>query len=553
MTWRKKNRDRWAAIVAAAVFAMGLFLGHLDARAQETPEAPTEATAPTAAVSEEAAAIDEEEPEAPVEGVLSAEELQALVAPVALYPDLVLVLALQGALAPLDIVQADRFLVQYAEDPSLEPDPGWDESVVGLLNYPTVVKTMSADLEWTDTLGTAVITQLEGVQDAIQEFRAFMRAIGALESNEQVTIIVEDDFIRIEPTDENAVFIPQYDGDALLAALYSTETAPAPAETGSEAVAEPEPEATEEYAEEVATGTETAPVEYAAPAPEAVPTAVPAYYPAVAPPPVTYSDPSPSWLGTAATFAGGAVVGGLVGWAIADDDDDDDGDGDYSRGNIDIEDSTITINRGGDGDELDDLQRRVQDERLDREARQQAQREQAKLKVENERLKRDARQNEQRQEAKRQLEQRYPEKQQRAAGGSSRNEVSGRAASGAQQRAAVGRESAGKKQVAARVDQAKTKAEPRREATRAAPAKSSKTARAGDSKRPQAASAFGGSTKSASQARRESDRGLKSRSHATTAVTPSRSRGGSSAFAQRGGGKAHTSGKSRGRKSRGRG
>ncbi len=296
-------------------------------------------------------------------------------APIALYPDLVLVLALQASLAPLDIVQADRFLTQYAEDPSLLPDQGWDESVIGLLNYPTVVRTMSADLDWTDTLGTAVITQLEGVQDAIQDFRAFMRAIGALESNEQMTIIAEGDFIRIEPTDENAVFIPQYDPDALLAALYSTETALAPAETGAEAVAEPEPEAVEEYTEEVGTETEeveeAAPVEYAAPLPEPVPAAAPAYYPAVAPPPVAYSDPAPSWLGTAATFAGGAVVGGVVGWAIGDDDDDDDGDGDgdgdYSRGNIDIEDSEITINRGGDDDELEDLQRQVQDERDDRQ------------------------------------------------------------------------------------------------------------------------------------------------------------------------------------------
>ena len=56
--------------------------------------------------------------------------------------------------------------------------------MIGLLNYPTVVETMSTDLEWTETLGIAVIDQLEGVQDAIQEFRGFMRAIGALESND---------------------------------------------------------------------------------------------------------------------------------------------------------------------------------------------------------------------------------------------------------------------------------------------------------------------------------------------------------------------------------
>jgi hypothetical protein len=65
-----------------------------------------------------------------------------------------------------------------------------------------------------------------------------MRAIGALESNGQTTVIAERDIIRIEPTDENAFFIPPYDPDALLAALYSADVATEPA--GSEATAEPE-------------------------------------------------------------------------------------------------------------------------------------------------------------------------------------------------------------------------------------------------------------------------------------------------------------------------
>ena len=246
-----RARGRLAAVVVALVCALSSASG--ETRAQSAPEADSEPAAAPPSATEPGA---EGDLDATDDGALSSEELQALVAPIALYPDLVLVLALQASLAPLDIVQADRFLTQYAEDPSLLPDQGWDESVIGLLNYPTVVRTMSADLDWTDTLGTAVITQLEGVQDAIQDFRAFMRAIGALESNEQVTIIAEGDIIRIEPTDENAVFIPQYDPDALLAALYSTETALAPAETGAEAVAEPEPEAAEEYAEEVVTETE---------------------------------------------------------------------------------------------------------------------------------------------------------------------------------------------------------------------------------------------------------------------------------------------------------
>jgi hypothetical protein len=158
---RQEECAGWrVAASASAVLAIGLFIWSFEAKAQQAPEAAAE---PPAAP-EEAPAVDE----ATIEGALSDEELQALVAPIALYPDLVLVRTLQASLAPLDILQADRFLAQYAEDPSLESDPDWDGSVIGLLNYPIVVTTMSADLQWTETLGTAVLDQLEGIQDAIQ-------------------------------------------------------------------------------------------------------------------------------------------------------------------------------------------------------------------------------------------------------------------------------------------------------------------------------------------------------------------------------------------------
>ena len=206
-----KCTGRRMTLAVVTVFAIIVGLRPLGVEAQEAPPVPPEAAAPAAAVVEEAAATDQEEPDTPAEGALSPEELQALVAPIALYPDLVLVLALQASLAPLDIVQADRFLADHQEDPALKPDPDWDQSVIGLLNYPTVIHAMNADLDWTQTLGQAVLDQLEGVQDAIQDVRAFMRAVGGLESNDKMTVVVEDDNISIRPTDPDAVFIPQYD------------------------------------------------------------------------------------------------------------------------------------------------------------------------------------------------------------------------------------------------------------------------------------------------------------------------------------------------------
>ncbi len=542
MKWQEGRARRRVMTAAPAMFAIALFLDPLAARAQETPEAPAEAAAPTAAVVEEAPAVDPQEPSAPAAGALSPEELQALVAPIALYPDLVLVLTLQASLVPLDIVQAERFLARYAEDPSLTPDADWDQSVVGLLNYPTVIHSMNADLDWTQTLGDAVLDQLEGVQDAVQDVRAFMRAVGGLESNDKMNVVVADEGISIRPTDPNAVFIPQYDPEALLTALYSSAEATGPTAEEVGAEASPEPEATAAPAEEAAPAepmAEPAPVEEQAPAPQAqavVPAGAPAYpapgyYP---PPPMTYSDPSPSWLGTAATFAGGAVVGGLVGWAIADDDDDHDhNNGDsINRGNVNIEDSNITINRGagrgGDGDN-------------------------PKLRAENEKLKRDARAKEQREQTKQELNRKYSQNQSRtAAAPATRSRPSGLATSSARKPAATTtRQSAGGKELTGRVNQAQAKAKPAASAKpRPASASRKTTARAGDQRQPQAASAFGGS-KSASATKRDSSRGLQSRSGAKTEIKSSRSGGGGSAFAQRsgGGGKSAARGKQRGSQS----
>ena len=101
--------------------------------------------------------------------------INSLVARVALYPDPLLALVLQGLTLPLQVVQATRFLEKRARDASLQPDPGWDTSIVGLLNYRTVLVMMNDDLEWTEALGTAVVDQLPDVQAAVQQVRSSCR------------------------------------------------------------------------------------------------------------------------------------------------------------------------------------------------------------------------------------------------------------------------------------------------------------------------------------------------------------------------------------------
>src|SRR5690606_24260413 len=80
---------------------------------------------------------------------LTREELEALVGPVALYPDKLLAIVLPASTYPLEIVQAARFLEQLENDSSLEPDEAWDDSVTALLNYPQVVQMMNDDIDWT--------------------------------------------------------------------------------------------------------------------------------------------------------------------------------------------------------------------------------------------------------------------------------------------------------------------------------------------------------------------------------------------------------------------
>ncbi|MFO1035419.1 MAG: DUF3300 domain-containing protein [Geminicoccaceae bacterium] len=249
----------------------------------------------------------------------SSDDLEALVAPVALFPDPILMLVLQGSVLPLQIVQADRFLDAHAKDASREPPDGLDPAVMGLLNYPDVVGQMSDYLDWTQSMGEAVVDQLDEVQVAIQDVRQTAYGLGMLKTTDQQKVIVEDDVIRIMPASKDKVVIPIYDAGALLEAGAAAEEAAVAIQEPAPATAAPAP------ASAPAPAAAPAPASTQAFAPEPASTTAPiAYAPAaVAPPPVAYSAPQSSFWSTAATFAGGAAVGGLLGYVLSDDDNDD--------------------------------------------------------------------------------------------------------------------------------------------------------------------------------------------------------------------------------------
>jgi len=147
----------------------------------------------------------------PVDAVLTAEDMDNLVAPIALYPDPLIAQVLPASTVPLDIVQAARFQQDQGTD-ATEPPAGtaWDPSVISLLGFPSVLKMMNDDLDWTQQLGDAVIAQQGDVMDAIQRLRQEAYDAGALQSNEQQEIVIEQNVINVVPADPQVIYVPQY-------------------------------------------------------------------------------------------------------------------------------------------------------------------------------------------------------------------------------------------------------------------------------------------------------------------------------------------------------
>jgi hypothetical protein len=158
--------------------------------------------------------------EGPPPATLSAQQLEELVGRIALYPDDLLAIILPAATFPLDIVQADRFLQKLKQDKTLKPDERWDESVSNLLNYPEVISMMSQDLDWTQDLGEAVVSQQADVVKAIQAFRVKAQTAGNLKSDDKQTVVQENNVIKIVPTDPEVIYVPQYQPSTVV--VYQT-------------------------------------------------------------------------------------------------------------------------------------------------------------------------------------------------------------------------------------------------------------------------------------------------------------------------------------------
>lgn len=163
----------------------------------------------------------EEQHSAPATGnedipLLSAAELEELVGPIALYPDDLLAIVLPAAAYPLQIVDAARFLEALENDPSLEPDPEWDDSVVALLNYPEVIELLNDDIDWTWRLGEAVVSQQSDLVGAIETFRDRAYAAGNLKSDSYQKVARNEGTIEITPVAEDVIYVPYYEPERVV-------------------------------------------------------------------------------------------------------------------------------------------------------------------------------------------------------------------------------------------------------------------------------------------------------------------------------------------------
>jgi Protein of unknown function (DUF3300) len=162
---------------------------------------------------------------------LTADGLDELLAPVALYPDPVLAVLLQASVDPQEVMDGGNWLVldqnQNLKGAALDQassKAGFTPVMQALLHYPTVVDLMCQQFDWTKQLGAAYQGNPKAVLESVQRLRAQAVDTGALKSSPQMTVDVRQDqgreVVELKPTDPKIVYVPQYDPTR----VYSTTT-----------------------------------------------------------------------------------------------------------------------------------------------------------------------------------------------------------------------------------------------------------------------------------------------------------------------------------------
>src|SRR5258707_9616013 len=148
------------------------------------------------------------------------DQLDSLVAPIALYPDPLLAQVMAASTYPLEIIQLQQWLAQHKDlkDKALADavqKQDWDPTIQALAPLPDVVKRLADDIKWTTDLGNAVLAQQSHVMDAVQRMRAKAQEKGNLKSSDQMKVqteVVENkQVIVVQQADPKVVYVPSYD------------------------------------------------------------------------------------------------------------------------------------------------------------------------------------------------------------------------------------------------------------------------------------------------------------------------------------------------------
>jgi hypothetical protein len=161
------------------------------------------------------AAANEEAPPIP------ADQLDSLVAPIALYPDPLLAQTLAASTYPLEVIQLEQWMAnnKYLKDKALADalaKQPWDPSVQAMAAFPEAVQRMAGNIQWTTDLGNAFLAQQSDVMGAVQRMRAKAQGTGNLETNAQQTVETQtgeggNQVIVVEQANPEVVYVPSYD------------------------------------------------------------------------------------------------------------------------------------------------------------------------------------------------------------------------------------------------------------------------------------------------------------------------------------------------------
>jgi len=150
--------------------------------------------------------------QAPAYAPQGPEQLQRLVAPIALYPDSLVAQILAASTFPDQVVEADRWVQAHPDlkgqglGQAVDQQP-WDPSVKALTAFPSVLGNMDKNLSWTSSLGDAYYNQQQGVMDAVQVMRQKAQQAGNLKSTPQQVVSNDGDDIDIAPADPAVVYL----------------------------------------------------------------------------------------------------------------------------------------------------------------------------------------------------------------------------------------------------------------------------------------------------------------------------------------------------------